>query len=510
MNIKSIQPFRLLVVILLLLGIFFRFASLGERPYWHDEAHTLLRSSGYTLTEITTQIFNAQILDRDQVLKFQQLSSEKTEFDVVRSLATEEPHRAPLFYTLLHYWMRWFGNDLTSLRILPSLLSLLVFPAIYWLCLELFGLPSTGWIAIALVSVSPFQVYYAQEVREYSLWAATTLFTSAAYLHAMRSPKKLAWSLYSVSIILSLYTSLLSLLIWVGHCIHAIASQKVKLTKPMSAFLKASFLGFLGYLPWLFFVAVNLSQVERSNAWMFQPTPLHTLLESWVTNYQFIFLKRSLAGSWSFLFTTAIGLLTFLSARSLILRTRKATWVLIALLVLPLLITFVVPDLIWGGLRSTNGRYFVPCYLGIQLAVAHLFATQLKNGSNLLQKAFWRFALVSILTAGVLSCTVQMFQNRLSEDLAIASMINQAENAIVVSAEESYQGGGTIGDILTLSHLVQPSTKFQLAIRHQVPSLPNQPNLYLYKPLTYLKQNLQQTYTLQPIYKDKLFQLLPK
>jgi uncharacterized membrane protein len=510
MNIKSLQPFRILIVILLLLGIFFRFASLGERPYWHDEAHTLLRSSGYTIAEITNQIFNTQVLDRDQVLKFQQLSPEKTEFDVVRSLATEEPHRAPLFYALVHYWMRWFGSDPASLRILPSLLSLLVFPVIYWLCLELFALPFTGWTAIALVSVSPFQVYYAQEVREYSLWAATTLLTSAAYLHAMRSSKRLAWSLYSISMVLSLYTSLLSLLIWVGHCVHAIASQKLKMTRTMSAFLKASFFGLLGYSPWLFFVVVNLSQVERSNAWMFQPTPLHTLLDSWVTNYQFIFLKRSLAGSWSFLFTSAIALLTFLAARSLILRTRKAAWVLITLLVLPLLFTFIVPDLMWGGLRSTNGRYFVPCYLGIQLAVAHLLATQLKIGSNLLQKTFWRFAFVAILTAGVLSCTVQMVQNRLSEDLAIASIINQAENAIVISAEESYQGGGTIGDILTLSHLVQPSTKFQLAIRPQVPSLPNQPNLYLYKPLTYLKQNLQQTYTLQPIYKDKLFQILPK
>jgi uncharacterized membrane protein len=510
MNIKSLQPFRILFVILLLLGIFFRFASLGERPYWHDEAHTLLRSSGYTVAEITNQIFNTQVLDRDQVLKFQQLSPEKTGFDVVRSLATEEPHRAPLFYVLVHYWMRWFGSDPASLRILPSLLSLLVFPAIYWLCLDLFALPFTGWIAIALVSVSPFQIYYAQEVREYSLWAAATLFTSAAYIHAMRSSKRLAWSLYSISMVLSLYTSLLSLLIWVGHCIHAITSQKLKMTRTMSAFFKASFFGLLGYAPWLFFVLVNLSQVERSNAWMFQPTPLHTLLDSWVTNYQFIFLKRSLAGSWSFLFTSAIALLTLLAARSLILRTRKATWVLIALLVLPLLFTFIVPDLMWGGLRSTNGRYFVPCYLGIQLAVAHLIATQLRIGSNLLQKTFWRCAFVTILTAGVLSCTVQMVQNRLSEDLAIASIINQSDNAIVISAEESYQEGGTIGDILTLSHLVQPSTKFQLAIRPQVPSLPNQPTFYLYKPLAYLKQNLQQTYTLQPIYKDKLFQILPK
>lgn len=506
------------VILILLLGIFFRFASLGERPYWHDETYTLLRSSGHTIAEVTTQLFQGQLLDRAQVLKFQQLSPEKTAIDTIRSLATEEPHRAPLYYAIVHYWMQWFGNNLTTIRLLPALLSLLIFPAIYWICCELFMLPLTGWIAIALVSVSPFHVYYAQEAREYALWAVITLVSSAAYLYAMRSGKKSAWNLYTVSILLSLYTSLLSILIWVGHCIHAIASlhgyvlasQQAKLTKEIRAFLKASLLGLLGYLPWLFFVIINLAQVERSNAWMFQPTPIQALLESWVTNYQFIFLKPSLTGSLGFLFTTAIALLTFLAVRSLIRHTPKATWVFIVLLVMPLLMTFLIPDLIWGGLRSTNGRYFVPCYLGVQIAVAHLLVTQIQMHSHRLWRTYWRLVFIVILTAGVLSCSAQLVQNCISEDLAIAALINQSEAAIVISAEKSYQGGGTIGDILTLSHLVKPSTKFQLTIQPQVPSIPDQPNLYLYKPLAYLKQQLQQIYTIEPIYKDKLFRILSK
>jgi uncharacterized membrane protein len=499
MHTRPVQLFRLLIAILLALGIFFRFAALGERPYWHDEAHTLIRSSGYTIEEITTQIFNGQLLDRAQVQKFQQIPPAKTEFDVIRSLATEEPHRAPLFYTIVHYWMRWFGTNLTAMRILPSLISLLVFPAIYWLCCELFALTLAGWIAIALVSVSPFQVYYAQELREYSLWAVTTLFTTAAYLRAMRSSN---WKLYTVSMILSLYTSLLSLLIWLGHCIHAIASRK-----QVSPFLKFSLLGFIAYSPWLFFVFVNLAQVERSNAWMFQATPISTLLNSWIANYQFIFIKSSLTGSLSFLFTTAIALLTFCAARSLILKTKKSTWVLIALLIFPLILTFVIPDLVLGGLRSTNGRYFVPCYLGIQLAVTHLLAIQLTR-TEWLKQLYWRFVLMTILTVGVLSCSAQIVQNQMSEDLTIASLIDQ--DAIVISAEQSYEGGGTIGDILILSHLVKPSTKFQLVIQPKIPKLRSNRSLYLFKPLPYLKEQLQKTYILQPLYKDKLFRILLK
>ncbi|MER3436038.1 MAG: hypothetical protein C4288_22385 [Leptolyngbya sp. ERB_1_1] len=213
-------------------------------------------------------------------------------------------------------------------------------------------------------------------------------------------------------------------------------------------------------------------------------------------------------GRLNWVFAIAIAILVVLAVKSLIQHTPRAIWGFVVLLILPLFLSVAIPDLVLGGLRSTNSRYFVPSYLGIQLAVAHWFTTQIER-PNPFQQAYWKFVLMVILTAGVLSCSAQVFQNQMSKDKVMASLINRSQNAIVVSNEVSYQGGGTIGDILAISHLVRPETQFQLVIQPQVPALPNQPNIYLYKPLPYLKQKLQQSYYLQAIYQDKLFRILP-
>lgn len=116
--------------------------------------------------------------------------------------------------------------------------------------------------------------------------------------------------------------------------------------------------------------------------------------------------------------------------------------------------------------------------------------------------------MLTLITAGVLSCSAQVLENQMNDDKAMANLINRSATAIVISGEASYQGGGTIGDILALSHLVRPETKFQLVIQPKTPTIPTQSDLYLYKPLTYLKQQLQQSYQLKAIYKDKLFRIL--
>ncbi|MER3475847.1 MAG: hypothetical protein C4287_03855, partial [Leptolyngbya sp. ERB_1_2] len=80
---------------------------------------------------------------------------EKTWLDMMRSLITEEPHRVPLYTGIARGWMKWLGNGVVAMRSLSAVISLLVFPALYWLCVELFMQPFTAWIAIMLMAVSP-------------------------------------------------------------------------------------------------------------------------------------------------------------------------------------------------------------------------------------------------------------------------------------------------------------------------------------------------------------------
>ncbi|MGG6269268.1 glycosyltransferase family 39 protein [Leptolyngbya sp. AN03gr2] len=492
------RALKALVVVLLILGIFFRCTALAERPYWHDEAFTLIRSAGYTTVEITQSVFNGQLIDRSELLQFQQVTPERTWVDTIRALLAEEPHRGALYPLIARDWMQWIGSDVVSMRSLSVLLSLLVFPALFWLCIELFAQPLTAWIAVMLMAVSPFHVYYAQEVREYALWTVAILVMSAALLRAIRVQTKATWSIYSLSIVATLYTMILSVPLVMSQVVYQLYRDKIRKGVLISASVA---------LPWFVMVALNFSEVRRTSAWMTRSIPVLELLEHWMTNFQVVFLTENLTGRFNLLFASAIALLVFLSIKSLIQQTPKAVWSFVLLLILPLVLCIAVPDLVSGGIRSTNSRYFVPTYLGIQIAVAYLLATRIQSGRY---RTFWKLTLFVVLTAGVLSCSAQVFQNQIEENKAIAELINQSQTPIVISNEVSTQGEGTIGDILALSHLVRPETQFQLVIQPQVPSIPNQPNLYLYKPLSYLQNKLEETYQLQPIYKNQLFRILPK
>ena len=87
---------RFLIITLLILGIFFRFAYLDRKVYWHDEAYTSLRISGYTKTEFVQQVFNGRVFAVGDIQKYQQPNSEKGFINTINSLAVEDAQHPPL------------------------------------------------------------------------------------------------------------------------------------------------------------------------------------------------------------------------------------------------------------------------------------------------------------------------------------------------------------------------------------------------------------------------------
>ena len=82
---------RLLVVVLLLLGVFFRFVNIDKKYYWYDEVFTSLRISGYTQTEVLHEISGGQLVGAKDFMKYQRPNRTKNFGDTVKSLAIEEP-----------------------------------------------------------------------------------------------------------------------------------------------------------------------------------------------------------------------------------------------------------------------------------------------------------------------------------------------------------------------------------------------------------------------------------
>ncbi len=147
------------VLLVVALGAGLRLYRIGAQPLWVDEA-TSLRFARESLT---------------------QLWSWRTLVD---------PGNPPLYYSLLHGWVV-FGDREGTLRLLSALFGVLTIPLVYALGRTIRD-HRLGLVSALLFTISPFQVWYSQEARGYSLltFGATSAMLGVAYL--LRHPERSA------------------------------------------------------------------------------------------------------------------------------------------------------------------------------------------------------------------------------------------------------------------------------------------------------------------------------
>lgn len=521
-NLASHSTLFRILIILLVLGVFFRFVNLDKKNYWKDETYTSLRISGYTQTEMFQQVFDGRIIGIEDLQKYQRPNPEKGLIDTIRGLAIEEPQHPPLYFVIAKYWVQWLGNSVGVTRSLSALISLLVFPCLYWLCLELFELPFVGWVAIALLAISPFHVLYAQEARQYSLWTVTILLSSTALLRGIRLKTRLSWGIYAVTVALGLYSFMLSGLVVISHGIYIIAIKNFRLSKTVTAYLCASFVGLIAFTPWLLVVITNLHQTQNSTDWLAKKTSLLSLVMRWAGNLSRIFLDLGLDSSDSLinvvpLIPLILILLTLVgySIYFLCHNTPKRVWLFVVTLIVVPALALVLPDLILGGRRSGTARYMIPCYLGIQLAVAYLLATQMTCSFNIRRQKLWQLVMIALVSSGILSCAIssqaEMWWNKGSAEEPyipqMARIINQSTHPLLVSY-------GSPGNIRSLSHLLNPTVQLQLMVEPNIPKIAHGfSDVFLYNPSKALRSEIEkQNYI--PVhelgrFQDKFWRLTP-
>jgi 4-amino-4-deoxy-L-arabinose transferase-like glycosyltransferase len=98
----------------------------------------------------------------------------------------------PLFYWLLRHWMRIVGDGEAALRSLPALASCASLVLCAILCLWRCS-PRHAWFACALLALSPFSLWYAQELRAYSFLELSGVLGLTAVASAT-NPAARPWS----------------------------------------------------------------------------------------------------------------------------------------------------------------------------------------------------------------------------------------------------------------------------------------------------------------------------
>lgn len=467
----SVNGFKLLLLIVLLMGIFFRFTHLERKVYWHDEAYTSLRISGYTSAEVKQDIFKGQVISIEGLQKYQRPNSEKNLIDTVKTLVIEDAQHPPLYYILVRLWVPGFGYSVAGIRSLSVLISLLVFPCIYYLCLELFNSPLVGWLAICLISISPFHVLYAQEAREYSLWTVMILLSSWALLRALRITEKNEgiglqnWGIYALILTLSLYTSSLSLFVGIGHGIYVIARERCRVNKTVTAYFITSLISLLAFAPWLAIIIATWS--KTGSTWTAIYIPWLDWIKTWGLHVNRAFLVT--LGDFGFddlstyltlpIFLILVGYAVYCLCR----QTPIKVWFFVLCLMGIPSLALALPDLILGGQRSMATRYLIPFLLGIQISLAYLFSIQIPS-SRFLKRKFWQIVMAGVISIGIIYCVIssqaETSWNKVVSynNHQVAQIINQSNAPLLIS--NSF--GINFGNIFALSYLLNPKVRLQL------------------------------------------------
>ena len=102
-------------------------------------------------------------------------------FGILHNMMIKSYH-TPLYFFILHFWMKLFSENDFNLRFLSALFGILTVPVMYFAGKELES-KKVGILAAFLTAINSFLIYYSQEVRIYSL---LTFFVSLLILFLLK------------------------------------------------------------------------------------------------------------------------------------------------------------------------------------------------------------------------------------------------------------------------------------------------------------------------------------
>lgn len=174
----------------------------------------------------------------------------------------------PLYYLLLRLWIAVTGSGTVAVRIFSALVGTAAVPLLFAVGRRLLG-RGGGLLAAALLAISPFHVYYSQEVRMYGL---VTLFGLAAFYFAHKwAARQEASSLlgYILAAAAALYTQYYAAFLLLGlnlalglHWLRRRPPAPV-LRRRAAAWLAAQGAVLLLFVPWLWYAAGRLATYVR-------------------------------------------------------------------------------------------------------------------------------------------------------------------------------------------------------------------------------------------------------
>ena len=229
---------KILPFVILLLAFVLRVALLAARPIWYDEA------------------FSVFLAERDFA-------------SIVRGTAVDV--QPPLYYFLLRVWLQ-LGESVFVLRFLSVALSMLVVALVYVVARRWFS-ERVSAFATFFAALAPFQIYHAQELRMYTLFA----FGALLYVYGVSQPVAPRWRrfvLIALGTLIALYAHSLALLTLVAANVYLLFKRA---WRAQIELLAAQAVALIAFAPWLLFLPGQIGGIQR--AYWTQPPGLLDILQ---------------------------------------------------------------------------------------------------------------------------------------------------------------------------------------------------------------------------------------
>ena len=172
----------------------------------------------------------------------------------------------PLYYYLLHFWIHLFGRGDVSVRSLSGVLSVATLPVVYCAAKRWFS-TRTAVIALALVAIIPYPVYFATEARMYAL---EMLLSALLFLVLHGVLFKPSWSnnlAFVLLLVLMLYTQYWSLYVLavLGATGVLVWRRSVGGARQSPALLVSCAIAGISFVPW--FPVFNDQRLHTGTPW---------------------------------------------------------------------------------------------------------------------------------------------------------------------------------------------------------------------------------------------------
>lgn len=273
-------------------------------------------------------LYLSQSLWRDEA--FSILFSERPLSFISHNLAFEPP----VYYLLLHYWMKLFGSSEIATRSLSLLgFTLAVTVVILWSG-KLFRKHWLSWVTPFLFITNPMLLYYAFEVRTYGWYIFFATLSLYAYTQAR-------WRLFVLSNILGFYTHTYFLFLVASEIFHWMVVHRKKLAKPLLLLREpmalSTMLVISAMLPWI--IRVIQAADTLKNSWYF-PVDWH-LVRSVLGNI-FLGYEGTPWYLWGFTTGFSLLLLVFFSLALRVKATRERNAIFLSTVFVPLFLVIGV------------------------------------------------------------------------------------------------------------------------------------------------------------------------